>query len=140
MDDSALRFEREIIALGQHLRARPRSTDLALDKSAYHILLLLDNTESCTLREIADALELEQSTVNRQVNKAIGAGLLEATGTTCPKPIRPTDAGRAAFAHDRAHKLRTIASSLGQLPPAERESLISGLEALNTALEADPQP
>ncbi len=136
MDDATLRLEREIHTLAQHLRARPKSMDLHLDRSAYGILLLLDYLGPRTLKQIAQTMELEQSTVNRQVNKAIGAGLLEATGVSGPKLIRATEAGRAAFARDREVKLRGIASILADIDEPGRESLISGLAALNVALAA----
>ena len=41
------------------------------------LLWLFADGRARTLREIADELGLEQSTVNRQVNAAVGAGLLE---------------------------------------------------------------
>ncbi|KXO96347.1 MarR family winged helix-turn-helix transcriptional regulator [Tsukamurella pseudospumae] len=137
MDDAARRLEREINALGQHMRARPRSMELHLDRSAYHVLLLLDYTGPRTLKEIATELELEQSTVNRQVNKAIEHGLLEADGAVSgPKRIRPTAAGQAAYLRDREIKLRGIGEILGDLDEADREALIGGLTALNAALAA----
>ena len=40
------------------------------------LLWLLSDDRARTLREIADDLTLEQSTVNRQVNAALAAGLL----------------------------------------------------------------
>ena len=43
------------------------------------LLWLLADGRARTLREIAAELGLEQSTVNRQVNAAVGAGLLERT-------------------------------------------------------------
>ena len=137
MDDAARRLEREINALGQHMRARPRTMGLHLDRSAYHVLLLLDYAGPSTLKEIATALELEQSTVNRQVNKAISQGLLEADGALSgPKRIRATQAGRAAYLRDRTVKLQGIGEILGDLDEADREALIGGLTALNAALAA----
>lgn len=137
MDEAARRLEREINTLGQHMRARPKSMELRLDRSAYLVLHLIDYAGASTLKEISCALELEQSTVNRQVNKAIELGLLEAGGAVGePKRITATDAGRAAFQRDREVKLRGISSILGELDEADRESLISGLVALNAALEA----
>ncbi|CAM3872361.1 hypothetical protein GCM10009551_098060 [Nocardiopsis tropica] len=137
MDDAARRLEREINTLGQHLRARPKSMELRLDRSAYLVLLLLDCNGPQTLKEIATAMELEQSTVNRQVNRAIDRGLLESvTAEAGPRLIRATPAGDEAFQRDREVKLRGIASILGDLDPEHRESLISSLVALNAALES----
>lgn len=137
MDDAARRLEREINALGRHMRARPRSMDLALDRSAYLVLLLVDYAGPRTLKEIATELELEQSTVNRQVNKAIEHGLLEADGALSgPKRIRATTAGIAAFERDRAVKLSGLGAIMEDIAESDREALISGLIALNAALAA----
>ena len=59
MDDAARRLEREINALGRHMRARPRSMELHLDRSAYLVLLLLDYAGPSTLKEIARLIKTQ---------------------------------------------------------------------------------
>lgn len=54
------------------------------------ILWLFYDERPRTLREISDALHLEQSTVNRQVNAAVTVGLLDRS--------RPEDGGAYVFA------------------------------------------
>lgn len=55
-----------------------RSQELraSLGTSEMRLLWLLRDGESRTLRQFADQLSLEQSTVNRQVNAAVQSGLL----------------------------------------------------------------
>lgn len=50
---------------------------LSLGTADLRLLWLFADGRGRTLREIADELALEQSTVNRQVNAALGSGLLE---------------------------------------------------------------
>lgn len=136
--DACMRLEREITRLAQHLRRRPRTTELILDTSAYQVLLLLEDGNPRTLKEIARELELEQSTVNRQVNKAIDRKLLAVERASGPgaRRVHSTDAGRVAFAHDRAFRLRSLAAILDDVAPDKRENLLSGLAALNNVMQA----
>ncbi|GAA1723825.1 hypothetical protein GCM10009809_19540 [Isoptericola hypogeus] len=63
------------------------------------LLWLLADRGPSTLREISDALGLEQSTVNRQVNAALDAGLLRrfTEPGRSARVIEPTEQGTAAF-------------------------------------------
>ncbi len=130
----------EVTALGAELLRlqRHRTTVYAgvvLENSAFRLLWVLVNGEPRTLRELADLLDLEQSTINRQVHAAIDAGYLERfdVAGSASKRIRPTAAGRAAFEHDgviRAARYQRIFDELG----AERaHQLIEHLTAFNDA-------
>ncbi|MFT3860601.1 hypothetical protein [Micropruina sp.] len=55
---------------------RVLSQRATLGTADMRLLWLFTDGESYTLRQIAELLGLEQSTVNRQVNAAVGAGLL----------------------------------------------------------------
>ncbi|HET7304409.1 MAG TPA: MarR family winged helix-turn-helix transcriptional regulator [Segeticoccus sp.] len=81
------------------------------------LLWLFSDGRPRTLREIADALRLEQSTVNRQVNGAIQAGHLHRfteKGRTA-RLVAPTPAGRERFATDTALVLRLYDEALADL-------------------------
>ncbi len=72
-----------------------------------------------TLREIAEALGLEQSTVNRQVNTALRAGLVErfAQEGRAALVVTPTAEGRRRFQVDMDQSLtihRTALAVLGE--------------------------
>lgn len=137
VDDAARRLERELNIFGQHLRACPRSRGLHLDRSAYLVLHLIDWAGPSTLKEIATSLELDQSTVNRQVNRAVDRGLLDVIHCESgPNQIVATTEGRAAFIEDRATKLRDVTAGLAAMTAEDRTALISGMTALNAALGA----
>ncbi|WP_245672914.1 MarR family transcriptional regulator, partial [Aldersonia kunmingensis] len=59
------------------MRRKPTIHDAQLEASAFAILWTLSDGNPRTLREIGEELDLEQSTVNRQVNAAIRNGYLE---------------------------------------------------------------
>lgn len=100
------------------------------------LLWLLGDGRPRTLREIAVDLDLEQSTVNRQVNAALDAGLLErarpADGSAFL--ITASDHGRAVFDEDLRRHLDLQARALAAVPPAEREAFVERLADFVAAL------
>jgi len=70
-----------------------------------------------TLREIADDLNLEQSTVNRQVNAAIAADLLQRRRVPGQSAavVEPTASGRRIFEKDMVEGLRAHDVALDEL-------------------------
>jgi DNA-binding MarR family transcriptional regulator len=83
------------------------------------LLWLLSDGRPRTLREIGDALRLEQSTVNRQVNAALHAGLVRriAEPGRSARLLEPTPAGLEAFEAATAKALGAYAVGLGALGP-----------------------
>lgn len=65
------------------------------------LLWLFHDGTARTLRQIAEQLSLEQSTVNRQVNTAVQEGLLTKTRSTSSEPYRfmTSAAGDREFEH-----------------------------------------
>lgn len=123
------------------VRLRRRKTDLhrdaILDSSAFSVLLLLSDGRPRTLRELTTELELEQSTVNRQVNAAIRHGYLErfrVDGDLSGR-IRATDRGREAFAHDGMLRVRRLERVITDLAPGTPESLLRELRAFNDSYD-----
>lgn len=104
--------------------ARRRSEqDSPIGVADARLLWLLSDGEARSLREIAEALGLEQSTVNRQVNGALANGLLrrmEEPGQSA-KLIGPTEQGVEAFEAVTAHALGAYESALGVLGEEEAE-------------------
>lgn len=101
-----------------------------LGTAELRLLWLLADDRSRTLREIADELGLEQSTVNRQVNAALGVGLLE----------RNRQPQGSAYEFTRtAHGIRTFdevsgvfmgayAAALNELGKTDAEHLVALLQ------------
>lgn len=81
------------------------------------LLWLLSDGPARTLREIAEALDLEQSTVNRQVNKAIRTGHLHRyTESGSPAAlVAPTAQGRERLERDVALVMRLYDDALDEL-------------------------
>lgn len=116
-------------------RRRHVYDDVVLENSAFRLLWVLDDGEARTLRQLAADLDLEQSTVNRQVNAAITAGWLERydVAGSASRLVRPTAAGLEAYRHDGLIRAGTIRTALDQLGPERAGAIIEGLRSLNDA-------
>jgi DNA-binding MarR family transcriptional regulator len=108
-----------------------------LDTSAFRLLWLLTEGPPRTLRELAEELQLDQSTVNRQVNAAIKHGLVEryAVPDSPSRLLRATEAGRSAYVHDAALRAEVYQSVLDELGAARAEALVTELRELNDGLD-----
>ncbi|WP_051681646.1 MarR family winged helix-turn-helix transcriptional regulator [Cellulomonas sp. HZM] len=118
-------------AVGWLMRQLARHMHLAeqrmrLNTADMRLLWLLSDGRPRTLREVSDALGLEQSTVNRQANAALDAGLLrrfDEPGHTA-RLLEPTDEGRSALERDLAGALGALSASLDTLGP-DAETFLS---------------
>jgi len=97
--------------------------------------LLLGADEPRTMRQIAEDLRLEQSTVNRQVNAALARGLVERLDSAGggAKALRATPAGRAMFESELERKMSLLATALDALPAEAREDFVRHLEVFASA-------
>jgi DNA-binding MarR family transcriptional regulator len=134
-EDTLRALSDELIRLSR--RRDTGDPSMILDGSAFKILWFIVEHGPHTLRSLAHNLQLEQSTINRQVNAAIDRGLAErhsAPGSVAML-IRATAAGKAAYRHDakiRGDGLRAIVDTLGERRAAD---LAEGLAALNDAID-----
>ncbi|MFW0787660.1 MarR family winged helix-turn-helix transcriptional regulator [Gordonia sp. CPCC 206044] len=112
-------------------------TGARLENSAFSILWTLSDGRPRTLRELSDELDLEQSTVNRQVNAAIKHGYLERFEVPgqLSRLIRPTAEGSEAFEHDGMLRAQRLIRVFSDLAPGTPESLLHELRAFNDAYE-----
>ena len=108
-----------------------------LDTSAFRVLWLLTEGPPRTLRELADELQLDLSTVNRQVNAAIKHGHVEryAVPGSPSRLLRPTEAGRAAYVHDAALRAEVYQAVLDELGADRSGALVAELRELNDGLD-----
>jgi DNA-binding MarR family transcriptional regulator len=108
-----------------------------LDSSAFKLLWVLSDDEPRTLRELADELDLDLSTINRQVNAAIRAGVLERFSVpgSPSRPVRPTAEGRRLYQHDSAVHADLLRSVLAEMGAEGARDLIRSLGAFNDAYE-----
>lgn len=124
---------------GELLRLQRRRTSVyegvVLDNSAFRLLWVLSDGTPRTLRQLSECLDLEQSTVNRQVNAAISAGYLEryAVDGSPSKLVRPSPTGEAAFAHDGKIRGDLISRALADLGDERAARLVEDLRDFNDA-------
>lgn len=105
-----------------------------LEDSAFRILLVLVEEGPRSLRELADELQLEQSTISRQVGAAVGHGLVERYGDA-PRLVRATNAGREAYLHDGRLRGAVWGRAIAELGEERGADLVAGLRELNDALD-----
>jgi DNA-binding MarR family transcriptional regulator len=134
--------ERVLRELGDELMRLARRRTQAypgsqLDTSAFRLLWLLSEGPSRTQREIAEELQLDQSTVTRQVSAAISHGLVEryAEPGTTGRLLRPTEAGRAAYLRDAELRAEVYQAVLDELGAARAAALVAELRELNDGLD-----
>ncbi|MFE0749039.1 MarR family winged helix-turn-helix transcriptional regulator [Gordonia sp. NPDC058843] len=110
---------------------------VGLERSAFAILWILSDGRPRTLRELTADLQLEQSTVNRQVNAAIKHGYVERfeVEDSLSKMIRPTEAGRDAFRRDGLLRAERLEQVFADLAPGSPQALLHELRAFNDAYE-----
>ena len=94
------------------------------------LLWFLSEGEPRTLREISENLNLEQSTVNRQVNGALAAGLLrrQRQKGKSASHIAPTDEGMRIFNSDISRGLEAYEGALAKMGEEDASLFVDLLE------------
>lgn len=125
----------ELMRIGRRRPGFVAGTEL--EASAYKLLWILSDGRARTLRELADELDLELSTINRQVNGAIRSGLLErfAVPDHPSRPVRPTAEGTRLYEHDSAVRSAHLSAILDEMGPDAAQEFIRGLRAYNDAYD-----
>ncbi len=125
-----------IIAIAMLERAQRAAEDVAEVRVADRRLLwLLSDGQPRTMRQIADELGLEQSTVNRQVNAALGEGLLARADLDehHARPLVVTDAGRALFNRSFDRHVGYVEQALDAVPVERASTFLADLTAFAEA-------
>lgn len=136
-----------LVATARLDRARQLSDSHAdLVMAQRRLLWLLMDGEPYTMRDIAERLRLEQSTVNRQVNAAITAGLLARVkvGGDLARSLTVTEKGAAVFSADVVRAAGHFEAALAALPAGRAEEYVQmmGLfaDAYRDAVDAEVAP
>lgn len=135
---SKLSYEHMLSSRYALYNAAPHGRDWSLDRSATLLLSRLEVEGPMSVSELADALDLDISTIHRQVAAAMKAGLIERI--TDPdggqaRKHRPTPEGLARLCEEfdnRDHLSRQITDSWD---PAELETFLTLLIRFNQDLE-----
>jgi len=126
-----------LMALGR--RMRHRMTDDTLDFSVVPILKVLSTCGAMRLSSLAEALELDASTVSRHVKQLEDRGYLGRTSDPDDgraSRIELTDAGREALVRHITRRKALITAALEGWSDADRETLRQVLDRFNKELNA----
>lgn len=123
---------RELASLLQRLETLRRAAEQRhgiLTTAERRLLWLLSDQAPRTLREISTQLNLEQSTVNRQVNGAAKAGLVRIVEAHPARHVEVTEAGIEAFNADVVEILDGYQGALGRMGQERAERFTDSLSA-----------
>lgn len=103
------------------------------------LMWLLSDGQPRTMREVSEELFLEQSTVNRQVNAALAAGLVERLVEKGgpARRLSLTDEGARLFAADVEKSARRFRTALAAIPEDRVEEFSQLLLTFATAYKDD---
>ncbi|NYJ03211.1 DNA-binding MarR family transcriptional regulator [Nocardioides thalensis] len=134
-DDLVRAVGREVLRLSRRRVLTPAGAEL--DQSVFRILWAVAEHGPLSMRELEHELQVEQSTVSRQVKGAVALGLVELEATTGRRErlVRLTQAGRDAYERDGALRLAIFRETLSGLGRERVESLVRDLADLNDAIE-----
>lgn len=126
-DEPSRRLAAALVRLDGYRRHRSRSGPGAADM---RLLWLLIESGPQTLSQITADLGLERSTVNRQVNAAVAAGLLakQRIPRSSAYQITPTAQGCAAFGRGAQSALTAIGETLKEMGPTDSAQLLDLME------------
>lgn len=140
------RIETEVALLmrfGEATRRRTGAEHRVLDRAAYVILRHLADAGPQNISALATRLNLDGSTVTRQVSAMQRDGLIVRE----PDPhdgrgmvVSPTPAGLQRMAAVQAARTRLYGDILAGWAPEDRDTLAEMLRRLNEALEHRPRP
>ncbi|MET7771164.1 MarR family transcriptional regulator [Nocardia sp. NPDC005366] len=140
VDSTALRrLVFELTLLSRHYPASMlRRPGFQLDRSAYVILTRLELDNPLSLRELSDALQLDISTINRQIGAMLKQELVEREPDPdggIARKIRATDKGLKALADDRARSHDGIGAVVADWSPVDVDQLGSLIARFNESIE-----
>jgi DNA-binding MarR family transcriptional regulator len=129
-------IERELTLVSRHQLATVSQG--VLERSAYLMLSRIDATGPMTARELAEALQLEISTVTRQVGAMLRERLVERIPDPAGGParrLRMTSTGASRLTADRRRYRKGLATVVADWPDTECADLYRLLRALNERIE-----
>ena len=136
LDDALLRaFGDELVRLNRRRVFNPDGALLEL--SAFRLLWFVVEHGPRSMREIEDGLQLEQSTVSRQVNAALRHGLIRRTPSADQhhRLIEATEEGRRSYEHDSGLRALAYRTALTELGARHVEELVTSLRAFNDVFD-----
>lgn len=130
--------ERELSLLARHhLSTSQRAPERELDRSGYALLGRLEHG-AMTLKQLAEAFRLDQSTVNRQIKALRRDGLVERISDPAggiAQLMQPTRRGLRSLAHDRSIGQEQVGQVLAAWTADEVTALANLLGRFNRSIE-----
>jgi len=131
--------EAEMSLLSRHqIHTSQHAPDRLLDRSGYALLSRLEHG-AMSLKQLAEAFRLDQSTVNRQINALRKRGLVERVADPdggVALLVRPTRKGRAQLERDREVSRAQIGHVLQDWDAADVAEFGRLLHRFNNSIEA----
>lgn len=141
MTDDLRSIERELALLGRRLERVRQTVTLAdgstLDRAAYLLLDRIDTDEQPTLGALSRQLQLDASTVNRQVAAIERDGLVERVDDPSggrSAVLRLTERGARLVQEARRARAARVGAALADWSATDRRRLGDLLERLNESL------
>lgn len=134
---SVAALEYELAFLVRHLEAVRRKYDYGLERAHYLLLLLLNEGDSQSVGGLAEHINLDASTVTRQIAAMQNAGLIDKQ----PNPedrrggfVTITARGREALERTRQQRLRRVGKSFRAWSDGDRAEFARLMARLNQEL------
>ena len=112
--------------------------DVSISRTGYWLLVRVSETAPVRLSDIADSVELDLSTISRQVRDLVGAGLL----AKVPDPadgraalLSLTEQGAAVLEAVSEARRQVLAEAIADWSDEERNALATGLLRLGAGLQ-----
>lgn len=134
------RLEGALLQVLKRVVSRPLQDALGsrhVERAGYLALVRLEACGEARLSDLAAALELDLSTVSRQVRVLVELGLVSRRADADDRRaarLALTPTGRAELRAQRAERHRILGGALHDWPERDREHLVSLLERLAGAL------
>lgn len=109
-----------------------------LDRAGYVTLVCLERNGTVRLTELATLLQLDSSTVSRQVRALEDAGLVERAedpGDRRANVIALTDIGHTELNRQRAARWAGISLALAEMPVTRRARILDLFDELSAAVD-----
>lgn len=133
---SALQYELMLLSR-YHLRPNYKNS-LTLERSAYILLNRLEHVAPMTLKELSEALHLDNSTIHRQVAALLRHGhvtYVSGHAGEVARRIAPTEEGIEALDEARARDQQGLHDVVGDWSPQKRRTFQGMLRDFNEAVE-----
>ena len=135
----ALMYEHMLMSRHALQGSAPRLRQAPLERSAAVLLARLGASGPLSVGELAEAFDLDVSTVHRQVAAAMKAGLIERVADPdggSARKHRPTADGAARLREDFRGRTDSVASVTADWPPEDVAQLARLMRRFNESVEA----